>query len=77
MAALLSAIVCYFVTPPHSCCVQRVAQLFVVYGRLALCCSATQPCSLTPCSVAALKTKTKKRGFPFYMEAFYPGIGDV
>ena len=70
MAVLLNAIVCYFVTPAYSCCVLRVAELLVFYWRLALCCSAVQPCSLAPSSVEK-KNKNKKRGFPSYMEALF------
>ena len=68
MAALLNTIVCYFVAPAHNCCALRVVKLLVVYGRLALCCSAAHACSFSPCSV---KKQQKKRGFPFYMEVLF------
>ena len=48
MAALLHAMVCHSVTTVHSCCVPCLAQLSVVCGRLAGCCSAAQPHSVFP-----------------------------
>ena len=74
MAVLLNAIVCYFVTPAHSCCVLRAAYYYniaLVYLRspsaLLLCCTA-----LALRHFAALTiNKKKKRGVPFRMEALF------
>ena len=70
MAALLNTIVCYFVAPAHNCCALRVVKLLVVYGRLALCCSAAHACSFAPCSV---KKQQKNGGFHSIWRCYLPG----
>ena len=69
MAALLHAMVCHSVTTVHSCCVLRLAQLSVVCGRLAGCCSAAQPYS----SFFFFKPGVSI----LYGGVISPGIGDV